>query len=74
MSDKPKLPEAANDNRRFGRAGFHEHIGPSYTAEQMLAFRAEGVAEERERWLDRVHDLAHNVPMSRTQQHATKHD
>lgn len=40
----PPLPEPANDNRKFGRAGFHEHIGPAYTADQLRAAQLAAIA------------------------------
>lgn len=34
-AELPPLPEAANDNRKFGRAGFYENPSAAYTADQM---------------------------------------
>lgn len=38
----PPLPEASNDNRKYGRAGFHSNNSPAYTAEQMNAHYLRG--------------------------------
>ena len=45
MSDTlPPLPEAQNDNRSSGRAGFHAPYGPAYTADQMRSYAAAALA------------------------------
>jgi hypothetical protein len=45
----PPLPEAANDNRKHRRAGFHEPHGPAYSRDQMHAYaRDYAAAQTRE--------------------------
>ena len=62
MSDTlPPLPEAQNDNRSSGRAGFHAPYGPAYTADQMRSYAAAALAAavaEPAAWIDRWGNLA----------------
>lgn len=53
MQSPDDLPEPALTHDRHGSMLL---IGPCYTAEQMRAYRAEGVAQERERWLAPVRE------------------
>ena len=53
------LPEAANDNRKHGRAGFHTPNAPAYTAEQMREYAAQSVAADREQTRALISNDAH---------------
>lgn len=58
----PPLPEAANDARQFGRAGFTTAVSPAYTAEQMRDYAHAAILAATQRaepvtFFDRVRAL-----------------
>ena len=63
-ADGPTLPDTDYGLCFYDEGGMHEADGQGYTADQMLAFRAAGVAQERERCAKVCDDLAANDKLS----------